>query len=31
METGWGEEEVWVMEQLKGAWCGRKWNMKHKK
>jgi hypothetical protein len=29
--TGWGGEEVWVVEQSEGAWGGRKWTMEYKK
>jgi hypothetical protein len=27
---GWGGEEVWDVEQLKGEWVGREWNMECK-
>jgi hypothetical protein len=32
VEMGWGKEEVWDVEQLKGGWGGggREWNMKCK-
>jgi hypothetical protein len=32
METGWGGEEVWDVEQLVGEWGGgREWTMECKK
>jgi hypothetical protein len=31
IETEWGGEEVWDVEQLKGGWESREWNMECKK
>ena len=32
METGWGREEVWDVEQSEGRWGGgREWNIECKK
>jgi hypothetical protein len=31
VETGWGEEEVWDVEQSEGRWGGREWNTECKK
>jgi hypothetical protein len=27
VETGWGGEEVWDMEQMEDEWESREWNM----
>jgi hypothetical protein len=31
VETGWGGEEVWSMEQSEGGWGGGEWNIECKK
>jgi hypothetical protein len=32
METGWGGEEVWDVDQSEGGWgTSREWNMECKK
>jgi hypothetical protein len=30
VQTGWGGEKVWVMEQSEDGWDGKEWNMECK-